>query len=54
MAVPKVTPVSHVKPDKKHCHHPWWQSYQSRGIRICGECGEERKIFEWTGEKRND
>jgi hypothetical protein len=41
-----VSPVPYVKPNKKDCLHPWWQSYPSRHIRICGECGEERKLFD--------
>ena len=48
MDLPLVKPVSktpYVKPDKKDCLHPWWQHYASRQIRICGECGEERPIF---------
>lgn len=43
--IKQVTPAATVN-DKKECQHAWWKQYASRHIRVCGECGEERPMFD--------
>jgi hypothetical protein len=44
--VNSVSPVTPTPSNKKDCQHSWWKQYASRHIRVCGECGEERPMFD--------